>query len=65
MSSIRDGVYERLVTHIQNGTTDQADAELHVPVRHFASAEHLAKELGGVSPPAARRSDGIRTARGR
>lgn len=45
MNSIRDGVYERLVSHIQNGTTDQADAELSVPVSNFVCAQHLAREL--------------------
>lgn len=45
MNSIRQGVYERLVAHIQNGTTDQADSVLTVPVANFTSEAHLQREL--------------------
>ena len=45
MNSIREGIYERLVSHIQNGTTDQADSVLNVPVSNFTSPEHLQREL--------------------
>ncbi|MDE2436877.1 MAG: aromatic ring-hydroxylating dioxygenase subunit alpha [Sphingomonadales bacterium] len=45
MNSVREGVYDRLVTHIQNGTTDQAEAVLNVPVSNFTSPEHLQREL--------------------
>ncbi len=45
MSIMMDGVYDRLVTHLRNGTTDLADAVLNVPVSNFTCAEHLKKEL--------------------
>ena len=45
MNSTREGVYDRLVAHIQNGTTDQAESVLSVPIANFTSAEHLQKEL--------------------
>lgn len=45
MNNIREGVYERLVAHIQNGTTDQADSILNVPVSNFTSEQHLQREL--------------------
>lgn len=45
MNSVREGIYERLVAHIQNGTTDQAESSLHVPIANFTNAEHLEKEL--------------------
>ena len=38
-------VFDRMVDHLNNGTTDQADSVLHVPVSNFALPEHLAREL--------------------
>lgn len=45
MNSFTDGVYERLVAHIRNGTTDLADTPLNVPVSNFTCPEHLKREL--------------------
>lgn len=45
MNIMMDGVYERLVTHLRNGTTDLANEMLSVPVANFTSPEHLQKEL--------------------
>lgn len=40
-----ESVYQRIVDHLQNGTTDVADAALEVPAAHFTCADHLAREL--------------------
>lgn len=45
MNTILAGVYDRMVEHLKNGTTDMADDILNVPVENFTSAEYLQKEL--------------------
>lgn len=45
MNIMMDGVYDRLVTHLRNGTTDMADAPLNVPIANFTCPDHLKKEL--------------------
>lgn len=45
MNIMMNGVYERLVAHLRNGTTDMADQPLNVPIANFTSRDHLDKEL--------------------
>lgn len=45
MNIMMDGVYDRIVAHLRNGTTDLADAALNVPVANFTRPDHLEKEL--------------------
>lgn len=45
MNIMMDGVYDRLVKHLRNGTTDLADEMLNVPVANFTCPDHLQKEL--------------------
>jgi phenylpropionate dioxygenase-like ring-hydroxylating dioxygenase large terminal subunit len=45
MNTALAGVYERMLDHLRNDTTDQVDSILAVPIANFTSAEHLAKEL--------------------
>jgi phenylpropionate dioxygenase-like ring-hydroxylating dioxygenase large terminal subunit len=45
MNIMMDGVYERLVKHLRDGTTDMADAPLNVPIANFTCPDHLQKEL--------------------
>lgn len=40
-----DTIYERIVDHLQKGTTDLADSSIEVPAAHFTDAQHLAREL--------------------
>lgn len=40
-----DAIYRRIVDHLENGTTDMAEASLEVPAAHFTNADHLAREV--------------------
>jgi phenylpropionate dioxygenase-like ring-hydroxylating dioxygenase large terminal subunit len=40
-----DQVYARMADHLRNGTTDMAEAMLHVPVSNFTCPDHLQREL--------------------
>ncbi|WP_176594135.1 aromatic ring-hydroxylating dioxygenase subunit alpha [Sphingobium sp. EM0848] len=44
MTNIKSDVFDLMVDHIRNGTTDLADADLRIPSRHFSSEEHAAAE---------------------
>ncbi len=45
MNKIAADVFDRMVQHLREGTTDLADSILHVPIANFTSAEHLKREL--------------------
>ena len=45
MNKMSADVFERMVTHLREGTTDLADSILHVPIANFTSKEHLDREL--------------------
>ena len=45
MSRIPEQVFDNVVKHLVNGTTDMAESALNVPISNFVSAEHLAKEI--------------------
>ncbi|MEQ9663495.1 MAG: aromatic ring-hydroxylating dioxygenase subunit alpha [Parasphingopyxis sp.] len=45
MNTFLDQVYQRMVDHLRNGTTDEADEMLEVPIEHFTSPERLQREL--------------------
>lgn len=45
MDSFLTKVYDRMVEHLRNGTTDLADEPLHVPIVNFTTREHLEREL--------------------
>lgn len=45
MNSISAQVYDRMVGHLKNGTTDCAETALDVPISNFTNPEHLAREL--------------------
>lgn len=45
MNTALAGVYDRMLDHLRNGTTDQVDSILNVPIANFTSKEHLAREL--------------------
>lgn len=40
-----DTIYDRIVDHLKNGTTDMAESAFEVPAAHFTDADHLAREL--------------------
>lgn len=43
-SGIDDAAVARMVEHIQAGTTDLAEDDLHVPLAHFTCPQHAARE---------------------
>lgn len=43
-TNISQEIFDRMVAHIANGTTDLADADLRVPSSNFASDEHGKRE---------------------
>tara|TARA_R110000772_G_scaffold115174_1_gene219922 strand:- start:1812 stop:2972 length:1161 start_codon:yes stop_codon:yes gene_type:complete len=45
VTNIPEQVYDRMIDHLRNGTTDLADKMLDVPVSNFTCPDHLAKEL--------------------
>ena len=45
MDSFLTAVYDRMVDHLRNGTTDMADTPLKVPVANFTEKDHLEREL--------------------
>ena len=45
MNKMATDVFDRMVTHLREGTTDLADSILHVPIANFTSKDHLKREL--------------------
>src|SRR5215210_1037359 len=46
MEMLNADVGELLLKHIRNGTTDQADTDLYVPIENFVSRERARAEIG-------------------
>lgn len=45
MNMLNVGVGEQLLEHIRNGTTDQADSDMYVPIENFISEDRAGAEI--------------------
>lgn len=44
MANISEEVFQQMITHIREGTTDLAESDLRIPASNFSSDEHAAAE---------------------